>query len=368
MATICQPALVWPEHLISQEAMVQALADRHQGLPHLRRGLQVMRNTHVGTRRMIRPLAATLDAGGFGARNRLYAAEAVRLGAHAAQQALSAARLGPADVDALVVVSCTGYMLPGPDAYIAAALGLNPTVRRLPIQQLGCAAGASALAHAHDFLRANPRRRADNSTTNALVVAVELCSLSYQPQATSLSDFISAGLFGDGAGAVVVRGDDRAVGVRLLANAQHLLPDSTQVIAGTTSERGFHFATNPAVRGAVPRVVPSVTGFLAQHGCTPDDLEFVICHTGGPAVLRAVQEGLHLPAGLLASSWQSLREVGNVSSVVVLDVLRRTFERARPRHGAAGLLLAFGPGFTSEMLLGSWQESDGTSSLAEHLS
>jgi 1,3,6,8-tetrahydroxynaphthalene synthase len=129
----------------------------------------------------------------------------------------------------------------------------------------------------------------------------------------------------------------------------------------------LHFATNPTVRHTVPKVIPTVTQFLAQHGRTPGDLGFVVCHTGGPAVLRAVQEGLRLPAKLLEPSWQSLAEVGNVSSVVVLDVLRRTFELARPRHGADGLLLAFGPGFTSEMLLGTWQEPDRASSTAEHV-
>jgi 1,3,6,8-tetrahydroxynaphthalene synthase len=356
MATVCAPALVWPDHQVGQQDMREAIAQRHQGLPHLDRGLEVIANTQVRTRHMIRPLDQTLAEVGFGHRNQLYTEQAVQLGARAGKQALADAGLDPADIDCLVVVSCTGYMLPGPDAHIAQALGLRPTARRVPIQQLGCAAGASALATAHDFLRAHPYRFADGQPCNALVVAVELCSLSYQPTKTSLSDFISAGLFGDGAGAVVVRGDDHAAGMRLLANTQHLLPDSTEVIAGTTSELGFHFATHPRVRGTVKQVIPTVQGFLAQRGLCPADLGFVICHTGGPAVLQAVQQGLGLDPELLAPSWQSLHQVGNVSSVVVLDVLRRTFDQRRPRHGATGLLLAFGPGFTTEMLLGTWNE------------
>ncbi|HZD72936.1 MAG TPA: 3-oxoacyl-[acyl-carrier-protein] synthase III C-terminal domain-containing protein [Actinomycetota bacterium] len=356
MATVCAPELVWPDHLIAQEAMVAAVADRRRGLPHLDRGLQVMRNTEVATRRMLRSLEDTLDEQPFGERNQLYATHAVRLGAAAGRRALAAAGVEPMDVDALVVVSCTGYMLPGPDAHIAGELGLRSTARRLPIQQLGCAAGGTALAQAHDFLLAHPRRPEDGRPCNVLVIAVELCSLSYQPGETSISDFISAALFGDGAAAAVVRGDDRAPGLRLVANRQHLVPGSTQVIAGTTSEGGFHFATNPKVRTTVPRVVPVVEHFLEQHGTKPGDLELVICHTGGPAVLRAVADGLDLEAELLDLSWQSLGEVGNVSSVVVLDVLRRTFDQRRPRHGATGLILAFGPGFTTEMLLCSWNE------------
>jgi len=357
VATVCAPSLVWPDHLIPQQAMADAIAEQYQGLPQLDRGLQVIHNTEVRTRHMLRPLAETLAASTFGQRNQLYGEHAVQLGTRAAKQALADAGLDPEDVDALVVVSCTGYMLPGPDAHIAGALGLRPTVRRLPIQQLGCAAGASALAQAQDYLDAHPRRQPGGQATNALVVAVELCSLSYQPTKTSISDFISTGLFGDGAGAAVVRADDHTAGVRLLANAQHLVPTSTEVISGTTAELGFHFATHPKVRATVPKVIPAVVAFLEQHGRTPGDLEFVICHTGGPAVLRAVQQGLGLGPDLLRLSWQSLRQVGNVSSVVVLDVLRRTFNQQRPAHGALGLMLAFGPGFTTEMLLCAWQEA-----------
>jgi 1,3,6,8-tetrahydroxynaphthalene synthase len=356
MATVCAPALVWPDHQIPQPAMAAAIAGHHPHAPQLHRGLEVIANTQVHTRHMVRPLADTLAPTGFGHRNQLYATHTVQLGTRAAKQALADADLDPDDIDCLVLVSCTGYMLPGPDAHIAAALGLNPGVRRLPIQQLGCAAGASALAQAHDYLRAHPYRLHDGRPTNALVVAVELCSLSYQPTKTSVSDFISVGLFGDGAGAACIRGDDGAPGIRLIASAQHLLPDSTEVIAGTTTELGFHFATHPRVRGTVTQVVPSITQFLAQRGRTPTDLGFMICHSGGPAVLQAVQTGLGLRPELLAQSWRSLREVGNVSSVVVLDVLRRTFDQQRPRHGALGLILAFGPGFTTEMLLGTWQE------------
>ena len=357
MATICAPALAWPDHQIPQHAMANAIATRHHDVPNLDRGLQVIHNTEVATRHMVRPLTDTLADAPFGTRNQLYAEHVIQLGTRAAKQALADAQLDPADIDCLVLVSCTGYMLPGPDAHIAGALGLRPTARRLPIQQLGCAAGASALAQAHDYLRAHPYRLEDGRPTNALVVAVELCSLSYQPSKTSISDFISVGLFGDGAGAVVVRGDDQGPGIRLLANAQHLVPDSTEVIAGTTSEVGFHFATHPRVRGTVAKVVPIVAEFLARAGRRPADLGFMICHTGGPAVLRAVQHGLELPEALLEQSWRSLREVGNVSSVVVLDVLRRTFDHQRPRHGELGLILAFGPGFTTEMLLGTWREA-----------
>lgn len=192
---------------------------------------------------------------------------------------------------------------------------------------------------------------------NVLIVAVELCSLSYQPGASSLSDFISNGLFGDGAAACVVRGGDAATGLRLDGRMQHLLPDTLRVIAGDTTGDGFHFGTHPSVRRAVPRVLPDIRRFLGAHGIA--DPEFCVCHTGGPAILDAVETGLGLDPRLLEPSRASLASLGNVSSVVVFDVLKRLFARRdwRPQHGARGVVLAFGPGFTTEMVAATWQDT-----------
>jgi 1,3,6,8-tetrahydroxynaphthalene synthase len=356
VVSVCRPGFAWPAYQITQPEMIGALQDAHS-LDDDDRRLEVMRHAGVATRRMVRPIADILRGDSFDRRNQLYVHHAVELAAEAAREALRNAYAEPEEIDALVVVSCTGYMLPGPDAHLAGLLGLRPTIRRIPMTQHGCAAGASALAAALDYVLA---RRAALRMASVLVVAVELCSLSYQPQQTSVSDFISAGLFGDGAAAAVIRGNDWAApapALRLLDARQHLLPDSTEVIAGTTGAAGFHFATNPRVRSTVPRVIPAVRNFLAWHGVNPADLGFVICHTGGPAILQAVAAGLELAPGMLAPSWASLAEVGNVSSVVVFDVLRRWMDTSTPpASGAPGLVLAFGPGFTTEMLLGTWRQ------------
>jgi 1,3,6,8-tetrahydroxynaphthalene synthase len=359
VVSVCRPGFAWPDHQVTQPEMITALQAAH-GLDDDDRRLEVMRRAGVATRRMIRPIADMLAGDSFDRRNQLYAHHAVALGAEAARAALRNAHAEPEEIDALVVVSCTGYMLPGPDAHIAGLLGLRPTIKRVPITQHGCAAGGSALAAAFEYVLAHRVRREAPAMASVLVVAVELCSLSYQPAQTSVSDFISAGLFGDGAAAAVVRGNDWAAplpAVRLLDARQHLLPDSTEVIAGTTGASGLHFATNPWVRSTIPRIIPAVRHFLAWHGVTPHDLGFVVCHTGGPAILQAVAAGLELAPGMLAPSWASLAEVGNVSSVVIFDVLRRWMDAAAPPSpGALGLILAFGPGFTTEMLLCRWNE------------
>ncbi|MGV9312156.1 type III polyketide synthase [Streptomyces sp. NPDC003691] len=349
-----RPAVVLPDHVVTQEEIISALGDHFARIPHVERGLDLMRSTTVRTRSLVAGLPAMLSPRPFGRRNAHYRAEVVRLGAAAAERALESAGAAAADVDAFVFVSCTGYALPGPDAYIAQEIGLRPTVRRTPIQQLGCAAGASALAEAFHYLQGYP-------DATVLVVAAELSSLSFQPDQHSLSDFISNGVFGDGAAAAVLRrATPRSTGFRIQGVRQHLLPGSQSVIAGSTTEHGFHFRTDPRVRSTVPRVIPEIAAFLTELGWHPDDLRFCVSHTGGPVIMDGVEQGLGLRPGTLEHSRESMAELGNTSSVSVFDVLRRHHEKASPEHGSRGLIVAFGPGFTTEVLAGSWQDGGGT--------
>ncbi|MGW1975598.1 type III polyketide synthase [Streptomyces sp. NPDC001889] len=348
---ISRPAVVVPEHVVTQDEIVTALGELFAGVPHVERGLDLMRSTTVETRNMVAGLRETLSARPFGVRNDSYTEEVVRLGSEAARRALDTAGVAATEIDYFVFVSCTGYALPGPDAYIAQEIGCRPTTRRTPIQQLGCAAGVSALAEAFHFVRAYP-------DATVLVVAAELSSLSFQPGEHTLSDFISNGIFGDGAAAAVLRrATPSATGFHIWGSRQHLLPASQSVIAGRTSERGFHFRTDPRVRGTVPKVIPEIESFLAEFGCKPSSLGFCVSHTGGPLIMDGVEQGLSLPPGTLRHSRASMAELGNTSSVSVLDVLRRHHDNGSPEHGSPGLIVAFGPGFTTEIIAGAWNDA-----------
>jgi 1,3,6,8-tetrahydroxynaphthalene synthase len=336
--------------------MLEAICARNHNLPGLEEMLARMRATNVRTRHFVRSLTETLAEHSFGNRNSLYVQHVIRLGVDAAEQALRLANVQASEIDYLVFVSCTGYMLPGPDAYIAAELGCRATMRRTPIQQLGCAAGISALAEAYKFVTGDPRAR-------ALVVAVELCSLSYQPEKQTTSDFISNALVSDGAAATVVFGANAcgtedavtASGFTIENSMQHLLADSTDVIYGETSEIGLHFWTNPKVRHAVPQVAPALREFVSAHGWELSSLQFCVSHTGGPLIIDAVEQCLELPAGTVDHSRRSLAELGNCSSVSVLDVLLRHHDEPPPDQ-ARGMVVAFGPGFTTEALIGTWRD------------
>jgi 1,3,6,8-tetrahydroxynaphthalene synthase len=360
MVLVHRPAIVRPDFHVTQEAFLDALRKRHQEDLRLKAKSRLISNTTVCRRSFVRPLEHLFVHEGIVMRQECYVRAATMLALSAIEQALASANLSGSHISSMVVVSCTapgGTLLPGLDAYILNAYQALPfDIRRLPISQMGCHGGATALAQAHSYLLAHPDQ-------HVLVVAVELPSLNEQPTDTGVSAFVSRGLFGDGACAVVVSGADHGEGpgLRIIQTQQYLVPNTLSHIQYRVDERGLHFDTKSEVVAGLKQGFPAVHAFLAACGYRASELEFLICHTGGPRVMDAVVEALALDESMIAASRESLRECGNLASVSVLDVYSRTFEqRYRPRDGALGLLLAFGPGSTIEMALLRWQEEKGS--------
>lgn len=305
-----------------------------------------------------RSLAIPLDRyptlTGFTEANTAYLEVATDLAERAVRSALEAAKLEPRDVDAIVMVSSTGVAVPTIDARIFSRLGLRPDVKRIPLFGLGCVAGAAGLARVHDYLRGFPDHV-------AVLVSVELCSLTLQRDDTSIPALIGVCLFGDGAAAVVATGADRVPsgpsmigGPRVIATRSRLFPDTVDVMGWNVTANGFQLVMSRDVpRMAEDHLGAEVTDFLADHGLTTRDVSAWICHPGGPKVLDAVGQALNLPSLEFRHSWESMRDNGNISSASVLDVLNRTLAEP-PTPGSIGLMLAMGPGFSFELLLLSW--------------
>ncbi|MEV6107352.1 3-oxoacyl-[acyl-carrier-protein] synthase III C-terminal domain-containing protein [Streptomyces sp. NPDC051940] len=309
------------------------------------------RSTMVGTRHMVLPLERYEELEGFGACNDVFIDAAVDLGAKAVRGALHAAGLAAEDVDLLVFTSVTGVATPSIDARLAGRLGLRPDVRRLPMFGLGCAGGAAGLARVHDYLLGRPGHV-------AVLLSVELCSLTFQRDDASMANLIATGLFGDGAAAVVACGAERAAdsaGPTIVDTRSHLYPDTGHVMGWDIKDSGFQVVLDPQVPEVVRRyLADDVGGFLDDHGLKPKDVTAWVCHPGGPKVLHAVTDTLDLPADALDVTWRHLADVGNLSSSSVLHVLRDTLAERRPPPGTPGVLLAMGPGFASELVLLRW--------------
>ena len=228
---------------------------------------------------------------------------------------------------------------------------MRPDVKRTPIFGLGCVGGAAGTARAADYLRAFPDQI-------ALLLSVELCSLTLQLQDRSIANVIATALFGDGAAAVVLTGgarDERSGGSPRAGLALALLPRHRG--DDGLGDRGHRFPGGPHRRHSRPHSHPAaraVDGFLGDHGLARSGVSHWIGHTGGPKVLRAMQDALELPPDALARSWKSLAEVGNLSSASVLFVAGDFLDAEVARPGDYGVLMSMGPGFCGELVLLQW--------------
>ena len=341
---------VLPPHVYTQAEITDRFAELCGGAagrePLLRR---LHASASVATRHLALPLERYAELDGFGTSNDAFIEVAVDLGAAAMVGALDDAGLRPGDVDLVISTTVTGVAVPSIEARIAAKIGLRPDIRRLPLFGLGCVAGASGLARLHDFLHATPQGV-------GVLLSVELCSLTVQRDDPSTANLVASGLFGDGAAAVVVVGDQVEVGGPLIVGSQsHLYPDSERAMGWDVGASGLKI-----VLGAeVPELVSTYLGddvaqFLKGHDLDPGDISVWVAHPGGPKVLQAIEQSLTLPDDALELTWRSLARIGNLSSASVLHVLRDTLDHRTPPPGSHGLLLAMGPGFCSELVLLRW--------------
>jgi alkylresorcinol/alkylpyrone synthase len=309
--------------------------------------------TGVDGRYFCRPLEQYYALDTWGKTNDVWIETAETLGEQAIRTLLRETGLPPEKIGTIIFVSVTGIACPSIEARIINKMGLPVHIKRTPIFGLGCVAGASGLARAADHVRAYPDQA-------AILLSVELCSLTWQRDNVSVPNLISSGLFGDGCGAVLVAGADLAAelgweGPDIVASQSTFYPDTRDVMGWEISEKGFRIVLSADVPTVVrENLGRNVDDFLASRGLVRSDIDTWIMHTGGPKVLEANAEALGLTRDDFALSWEALRRAGNLSSASVLMVLNDVMREHRPRRGARSLLVAMGPGFCSEMLLLEW--------------
>lgn len=338
-----------PEHYYDQETLLAALKGAwSERLFNPARIDQLHRNVLVGGRHLALPIERYPELRSFTEANDAWVECALELGERAIRDALARAGLLPGDVRHLYFVTVTGLATPSIDARLVNRLGLRTDVKRTPIFGLGCVAGAAGLARAADALRGFPDEV-------AVLLSVELCSLTLQRADFSIPNLIASGLFGDGAAAVVLAGAERpARGPRIVATRSVFYPGTEHVMGWEIGSEGFRVVLSGDVPNVARGIRKDVDEFLASQGLELTDVDTWVCHPGGPKVLEAFEETLELPEGALELTWKSLREVGNVSSASVLMVLGDTLAGPEPAPGSYGLLLAMGPGFCSELVLLRW--------------
>jgi alkylresorcinol/alkylpyrone synthase len=354
---IVSASSAFPKYHYPQAVLLEAL-EKYWGAelknPELLHRLH--RNTGVDARYLALPIHVYPTLSGWGEVNDLWIEVALDLGKQAICRALSSAGLAPRDLGAFFFTSVTGIASPSIDALLINRIGLSPNIRRVPMFGLGCVAGAAGIARAADYVKAYPSQL-------AVLLSVELCSLTIQKEDLSPANLISSGLFGDGAAAVVVAGEECSafapesgqLGPTILATRSVFYPHTEQMMGWRISEKGFNIILSREVPNLVRKQIgQDVDAFLTSYGHTRRDIGSWVVHTGGPKVLEAIQDSLELNDGQLDASWDCLRKTGNLSSASVLVVLEEVMKHRRPAPGTLGLMAAMGPGFCSELLLLQW--------------
>jgi alkylresorcinol/alkylpyrone synthase len=374
---ILATATAVPEHLITRDD-VKYYMGRVFDIPErkLEAMMSIVDNAQVHKRHSIFPITYTVEPRALAKTNQEYIEHAIKLGREAAEKALERAHLRADEIDLIITVSCTGFMIPSLDAHLINLMGFRSDVRRMPFTELGCAAGAMALGRASDYLKACPGG-------NALVIAVELPSLTFQRKDISQANLISSILFGDGAAAVIVSNSPKAVAgspsaaahvngngssngaagsssnaahvAQILVSETYTFPDSLGAMGFDLRDSGFHILLDKNVPDMIgAKIKPLIDDFLGRHGLTQQDIKGWILHPGGARLLGNVEIALGLQKSDTQPSWDILANVGNLSSATILFILQEWLEKRPLNPGDIALAAAFGPGFSAEFLLLQW--------------
>ncbi len=353
MPRILALAHAFPPHYCSQDELSSALriAWQDQGLD-VAIFDRLQRNVQVQGRYLARPLEEYHHFNSFTQTNQIWQEEALHLGEQVVRQVLDQAQLAADQVQLLMSTTVTGIAVPSLEARLMNRLPFAPTTRRVPLFGLGCLAGTAGIARCADYLRAYP-------THAALLLSVELCSLTLQKQDLSVANLIASGLFGDGAAAVLLVGDEHplasAAPVGVLDSCSVFFPDSEEVMGWEVSASGLKIVLSPGVPHYTREALPGpLKDFLAKHNLKLGEIRHWVSHPGGPKVIDALEEGLALPAGTLNRTRQSLAEIGNLSSTSVLIILEEWLRDRIAEPGDWGMMLSMGPGFCAEAALLRW--------------
>lgn len=313
-----------------------------------RKVLRIFKYAQVDRRYSIMPAEAVLAHTTLQERNDYYIEKVTDLAEDALRKALQKAKLSPKDIDYIITVSCTGFMIPSVDAYLINRLQMRQDIVRLPVTEMGCAAGVSGLIYANNFLKAHPEKR-------AAVIAVESPMSTFQYTDFSMANMVSAALFGDGAACAIVGAGNQLAPAIVDSNMYHFF-DQTRLMGFDLKNTGFTMVLDPSVPETIREHFEHIIfPFLQKNQLDIQDIKHLIFHPGGKKIIQMVEELFGALGKNLDQTKEVLRNYGNMSSATVLYVMKAFMEKEIDRE-EYGLMLSFGPGFSAQSLLLQWQE------------
>ena len=312
-----------------------------------RKVVKIFENAAVDRRYSIMDPAEVFTATSFEQKNNIYCREVKILGKQVLQKALKQAGWNAESLDFIITVSCTGIMIPSLDAYLINELQLKQEVVRLPVTEMGCAAGISGIIYATNFLKANPGKR-------AAVIAVESPTATFQLEDFSMANMVSAAIFGDGAACALLSSEEEVSGPKVIGTDMYHFYDSTHLMGFDLTDNGLKMVLDPSVPETIAAHFPKIIyPFLEKHQTSIEKVEHLIFHPGGKKIVQTVEELFGTLGKNITETKEVLRLNGNMSSVTVLYVLERFIDKP-VQEGEQGLMLSFGPGFSAQKVLLQW--------------
>ncbi len=312
-----------------------------------RKVIKLFENAGVDRRYSIMDAEEVFTKTSFEEKNDIYSREVVKLAEKSLVKALNKAQLKPTDIDYIITVSCTGIMIPSMDAYLINTLKMKQDIVRLPVTEMGCAAGVSGVIYAKNFLKANPNKR-------AAVIAVESPTATFQLDDYSMVNIVSAAIFGDGAASVILSSYENENGPEILDEAMYHFYDAETMMGFKLVNSGLQMILDKAVPETIAEHFPKIVHpFLERNGYGIEDIDHLIFHPGGKKIVQTVEELFGVLGKNINDTKEVLKLYGNMSSATVLYVLERFMDR-RPKTGETGLMLSFGPGFSAQRILLKW--------------
>ncbi|AWG26516.1 type III polyketide synthase [Flavobacterium kingsejongi] len=286
-------------------------------------------------------------ASSFEEKNNIYTREVIQLGEKVLQKALEKAGWDPQSLDYIITVSCTGIMIPSLDAYLINSMKLRQDIVRLPVTEMGCAAGISGIIYAKNFLKANPGKR-------AAVIAVESPTATFQLNDFSMPNIVSAAIFGDGAACCLVSSHAEDQGPEIIDEQMYHFYDAEHMMGFQLTNTGLQMVLDIEVPDTIAAHFGDIIHpFLHKNHLKIEDIDHMIFHPGGEKIVQTVEA---LFSGLgknIDATKQVLKNYGNMSSATVLYVLEHIMDQ-QPKAGEKGLMLSFGPGFSAQRVLLQW--------------
>ncbi|RXM44537.1 type III polyketide synthase [Flavobacterium sp. YO64] len=308
---------------------------------------KIFEGAAVDKRYSIMDPESVFTATSFEDKNDIYSREVIILGEQVLQKTLEKANWNPETLDYIITVSCTGIMIPSLDAYLVNKMKLRQDIVRLPVTEMGCAAGISGIIYAKNFLKANPGKR-------AAVIAVESPTATFQLDDFSMPNIVSAAIFGDGAACCLLSSFDEDYGPEILDEEMYHFYDAEHMMGFKLTNNGLKMVLDIEV----PETIAShfediIHPFLQKNNLKIENIDHMIFHPGGKKIINKV-ESLFLELGKnINLTKEVLKQYGNMSSATVLYVLEQIMDE-NPQAGEKGLMLSFGPGFSAQRVLLQW--------------